>query len=140
MGIRLVAALALLLSACGPDPIVDGVTLEGTRWRAIAVAGLPPVAGHEPTLDVAFKGGPMSGSAGCNDYSWTYRSFPGGVINVAGLSQSVRQCEGGDPTLALIEDRFLNALKAGQRIDIVEGRLEISTGVGKLVFQSVEGA
>jgi heat shock protein HslJ len=132
-----VAGLALLVGACGPDLVIDGITLEDTRWRAIGVAGLPPVVGHEPTL--AFEGGPISGSAGCNDYSWTYRSLPGGGIIVSGLSQSVRECEGGDPILARVEERYLSALKAGRRMDIVDGRLEISTGLGTLVFEPMGG-
>ena len=129
-------ALACILGGCGPDAVVDGVALEGTHWRALMVAGLPPVVGHQPTL--AHEGVVAQGFAGCNDYSWTYRSLPGGGISVAGLSQSERPCEGGDPALKRVEERFLDALKAAQRIDVVAGRLEIQTGLGKLVFERIE--
>jgi heat shock protein HslJ len=131
------AALALVLAACGPDPVVDGVVLEQTEWKALGVAGLSPVVGREPTLAFALGAVTTSGSAGCNDYSWTYRSLPGGAISVAGLSQSDRTCAGRDAIVAQVEDRFLAALKSARRIDVVSGRLEISSAVGTLVFEQI---
>jgi heat shock protein HslJ len=133
----LLACLALLVAGCGPDPIVDGVDLAGTRWRALEVAGLPPVVGHEPTLEFPSAEGPVSGWAGCNDVSWTYRSFPGGLISVAGLSQSDRACEAAGPVVRQVEGRLIAALKAANRIDVVDGRLQISTAAGSLVFERI---
>jgi heat shock protein HslJ len=135
-GAVLLCVASAIVAACGPDPIVDGLDLNGTRWRALEVAGLPPVVGSEPTF--AHHGVNADGRAGCNSYSWTYRSFPGGVINVAGLSQEENACPAGNPALAQVEERFISALKAAQRMDIVDGRLEISTGLGTLVFARVE--
>jgi heat shock protein HslJ len=79
--------------------------------------------------------GPVDGWTGCNDYSWTYRSLPGGAISVAGLSQSQRNCDFDDPVLTKLDRTFIAALKAARRIDIVGGRLEISTDLGPLVFE-----
>ena len=130
------ALLALVVAACGPDRVIDGIAIEGTRWIALDVAGLRPVVGHSATLEFPGGEGPVSGSTGCNDYSWTYRSLPGGAISVAGLSQSVHGCDGNDARTRQ-DDRFLGALKSAQRIDIVEGRLVISTRVGTLVFERI---
>ena len=139
-GVRLgwlpAAGLALVVGACGPDLVVDGVVLKGTQWRATSVAGLPPVVGHEPTL--AFEGETTTGVTGCNDYSWTYITLLGGSLNVRGLSASDRPCQDEDQALTKVEERFFASLRAAQRITIVGSRLEISTGAGRLVFERIE--
>ena len=60
--------LMLLLTGCAPlaDATAKPVSLDGTDWTLIAMAGKEPVAGSK--LNIKFEEGSASGNAGCNQY------------------------------------------------------------------------
>ena len=134
--IAAVAVTALALAACA-SLSVDGESLDGTHWRAVSVAGKPPIPGSAPTL--VFDGGRIQGSAGCNSYS---SSDPVGISNgtlVIGTTlMTLGACVGSDgedlPVMA-VEEAFSTALGAADHIGLRDAHLVISGPNGELVFE-----
>lgn len=128
-------AIALLVAACAP--VVDGINLDGTTWRATDVAGSTPVDGREPW--VSFDGSNITGSAGCNGYGATNVSIAGNHITIDGFAMTAALCTPASETLMRVEERFAAALREATGIHVTESGLEIATTMGDLVFERIEG-
>ncbi|MCP3976294.1 MAG: META domain-containing protein [bacterium] len=145
--IGLLAALALVLVACGTDssdttdpngsnvndpstnvpgdPIVDPVKLAGTRWVAtklfIGGAEVPIVPNAQPTINFEGNGREAGGTTGCN--SWFGEVTLGaGTITFGGLGQTEMACE--QPLMAQ-ESNVLLVLQNASIFTFGEGTLTI---------------
>jgi heat shock protein HslJ len=129
--VRVVVALFVMVAigACAspsrpPEPIV----LDGTSWRAVAVAGRTPVPGAEPTL--TFNGNGVSGTDGCNQYGGSVR-FEGNGFVADELGGTLMLCEDRIMTTA---EPFLAILRSVDRMAIVDGRLMLAGPAGEAVL------
>jgi heat shock protein HslJ len=124
------AALAGILIA-SVAACVPGAPLEGTDWRAVAIGGDAPVPGREPTI--AFSGGKVTGSGGCNGYGGAYR-LDGDRITFSELGMTAMGCPG--PEMA-VEARFSQLLSQVQRVVVAGDRLTLVSPAGNLDFVRV---
>jgi len=97
--------LLLLLGACAAGPM--GRPMGGIAWRASDINGVPLVPGSSVTLRL--DDGRVSGSAGCNDFSGSYRMMNKQGIDLSGLIITTKGCA---PALMEQERRVLSILEA----------------------------
>jgi heat shock protein HslJ len=135
--LALAILLAAVMSACVEPTKVDGVILQGTTWRALSIAGVSPVLGHEPTL--AFQGTGVRGSGGCNDYGGAHAQIEGNTITITNIGMQSNFCEPRESPLMRAEQQFFLALAAATEIHVVDGQLRLSTPMGDLTFEPVIG-
>jgi heat shock protein HslJ len=123
----IILVLALGLAACDdaqPPPTGSPPRLAGTAWRAIAVAGKLPVAGHEPTI--AFGPDRVSGSGGCNGFGGTY-TYIDGVLTFGEMATTLALCAG---PVGSVETSFSQILSSVQRLSINENGQLLLEGIG----------
>jgi len=136
-GPRLFVVLLVMLAVVGagcnllPSSEVapEGLVLEGTTWRAVSVAGRVPPPDEPPTI--AFAGGRIEGSNGCNFYGGEAR-LEGGRLVVAEIARTLRLC---DEARNAIETAFSAILHGNNRIGLVDGRLVIAGEAGEIVLE-----
>lgn len=73
-----------------PTP-VSGVTLAGTNWRVLSIAGVRVEDVNATRM--AFDAGTVSGSFGCNSFSGPY-STADGLLRVSAVATTEMACEG----------------------------------------------
>ena len=109
-----------------PDTAPDGI--EGS-WQAVIVAGVPVVAGHEPTA--TFRETEVAGTTGCNSYGGSY-TLADGRIAFGALHQTLMACIGpiGD-----VESLFTQAMSGAATASIdAGGRLTLDGTGGAIVL------
>ena len=112
----------VVLPAAAPGP-----DLAGREWTVQGVGLLGFAAGVRQTM-VFDAGGHLTGTAGCNTYSATYRQ-EGSALTIGPIASTRRSCE---PEVMDEERRFLDALAGVSRVQV--GR------TGGLVLQTLTGA
>lgn len=117
---RLIFLTLFLLGGCATGP--GGGQMSGRDWRAANLNGVPVLPNSAVTLRL--DGERVSGSAGCNLYSGTYRLMSKEGIDFTTLTTTRRACT---PELMDQERRFLSILEA------VEGYSFYSDGSFSLV-------
>jgi len=135
MTARLVGLAAAILSVlvlvgCGePGSSTPPLTLAGTTWRALSVAGRSPVADREPTI--SFDVDRVRGSGGCNQFGGSY-SYVADVLVFGELTMTLMGCP--EP-IGSIEAAFVATLTAlkGATIDD-SGRLVLDGPVGQVLL------
>jgi heat shock protein HslJ len=130
--VGLVAAIlfVLVLVGCGePGSSMPPLTLAGTTWRAVSVAGRSPVADREPTI--SFDADRVRGSGGCNQFGGSYSDVDG-VLAFGDLSMTLMGCS--EP-IGSIETAFMGTLTAlkGASIDD-SGRLVLDGPGGQVLL------
>ena len=129
----LFAALAalLLLSACGTGSnLPGGDPLNGTAWSLASIDGSAPITNTAQTL--AFTGGKVSGSAGCNSYGGSY-SVNGGQLQITDVVSTLMAC--ADQGVMDQEAAFLSGLNNAASFEFSADKLQIVTTDGKtMVF------
>ena len=113
--------LLILLAGCAAAP--GGRQFSEREWRASNLNGVPILPGSSVTLRLE-GGGRVSGNAGCNLYSGTYRRMSKEGIDFTTLATTRKACA---PELMDQERRFLSILEA------VEGYSFYSDGSFSLV-------
>jgi len=117
----------------GPNrPLVllgDEVSAEGRLWRLSALEGKALVAGSEITLQLC--DGKLSGSAGVNQYSATYR-LDGNSLGTSPLS-STKMMGRGD--LMLQENRYLELLGRASIYEVGRSSFKLLDAAGRLLLQ-----
>jgi heat shock protein HslJ len=132
--ILLVALATLFLASCAgsaPSTPRSGapVSLAGTAWKAVLVAGQPTVAGTEPTA--AFGADRVEGTTGCNSYGGSYR-YASGSIDFGDLMSTAMGCEGA---ISAVEQRFVAALNGASTASVdPTGRLIVDGAGGSITF------
>jgi heat shock protein HslJ len=128
-GLAAAILAALVLVGCGEaDSSTPALTLAGTAWRAVSVAGRSPVAGREPTI--AFEADRVSGSGGCNQFGGAY-SYVDGVLAFGEMPMTLMGCS--EP-IGSIEAAFMATLGALQTASTDEGGRLVLDGPGGQVL------
>lgn len=129
--------LGVVLIACsgggspgGATPGASPLDIQGIEWRAVSVAGRPPVANHVPTIKL--DGSRFGGNAGCNSYGADV-AITSASIQVSPVMQTEMACL--DANAMDIEGAFVAALAAATTIEIRDGKLVIAGPQGELVFE-----
>ena len=129
-----VVACLLAAGACeAAAPSSSPVSLAGTHWQVISIAGRAPLPRNAPTL--AFEAGRVSGTAGCNGYGSTAVSVAGNTISLKDLAMTAMGCV--DQAVMEQETSYFQTLAAASRIAVADGRLSLSGPRGELVFARV---
>jgi heat shock protein HslJ len=123
LGSLVLALLVVVSIGCGP-----ATQLEGSSWRAVAIDGEPPVPGREPTI--AFTGGKVTGSGGCNGYGGAYR-LEGDRITFSELGMTAMGCPGPEMD---VEGHYTQLLSQVQRVVVAGDRLTLIAPAGNLDF------
>lgn len=127
----LVAAfVAVALGACAAPG------LENRRWVLVAY-GAPErlqtvQRGSEISATFDSTQGTVSGSAGCNRYSGTYR-LRGSRLSIGRLTQTEMACRQPDGVMEQ-EQRYLRLLAAAQSYQVVGPGLRISCSGGQVLL------
>ena len=126
----LVMLVVLPLSSCSPSSEID---LDGTVWELISMGGDPLVPGSRITL--AFEGGEVDGSAGCNHYFGTYILSGGGGFQVSEWAITEMACLSPEGVMSQ-ETTYMSHLSMACRV-VLEGdllKLQDGSGLDLLVF------
>ncbi len=103
---RMIFLLLLMLGGCATAPA--GRQFANVAWRAADINGVPVSPNAPITMEVQ-GGGQVSGSAGCNRYSGTYRWLSKEGIKFSTISTTRMACP--DDVMDQ-ERRFLSILAA----------------------------
>jgi putative lipoprotein len=125
----LLAILVLSCSSTG-SPSPSDLDIRGIEWRAVSIAGHPPVPNHIPTIK--FEGARAGGSAGCNSYGADV-TISGGTITVGPVMQTEMAC--AEQQAMDVESMFTSALAAAQTVEVKDGRLVLTGPKGQLIFE-----
>jgi len=98
--------LLALVGGCTSTGFGSQQRLGDVTWRASDLNGVPVAEGTMITLQIA-GGGQVSGNAGCNRYSGTYRMMNKQGIDFDALSTTRIACA---PAVMEQEQRFLSIL------------------------------
>ena len=126
------AAILILLTACGGQTVQSEDPLEGTSWRLLFYRKSQVIEGTEITAN--FDDGQVTGSAGCNSYFGSYQAN-GSNLTTNQIGATEMYC--GEPEgLWEQEVFFLETLNDAQRFELAEGRLMIFRSDGEaLTFE-----
>jgi heat shock protein HslJ len=130
VGLAATILSVLVLVGCGePGSSTPPLTLAGTTWRAVSVAGRSPVADREPTI--SFDADQVRGSGGCNQFGGSY-SYVDGVLEFGELTMTLMGCS--DP-IGSIEAAFMATLTALKSASIDDsGRLVLDGAGGEMLL------
>lgn len=98
----------------------------GTIWIVTKLAGRPPVKGTELTAELS-AARRISGSAGCNRYTGSYR-VSGGAIRIGRLATTQMAC--AEP-IERQETAFLQALSRARRFAVSGSSLTLTSASGR---------
>jgi len=105
------------------------VTLAGTAWTAVLVAGQPVVAASPPTAK--FDADIIQGTTGCNGYSGPYQ-YAAGDIKVGEVISTAMGCEN---PIGATEQRFMAALTVATTVSMdPDGRMILDGPGGSITF------
>jgi putative lipoprotein len=127
-------AVVLALVACAdrvvsqPPPVVPAEGIMGIEWIAAEIQGLPADAAVRSTLRLE-PDGRAYGSGGCNRFTGGAR-IEGSTLALGPLASTRMACA---PPQGPQEDRYLQALNAARRYEIVEGRLRLLDANGAVL-------
>jgi heat shock protein HslJ len=149
-GGKVAATFAAPAPAAGPAPAVAAtqaptqtakitttaaitIPLEGTAWKLTALAdaqgtAAPALAGTEITA--LLQGGRVTGSAGCNNYSATYKATAAALTVNAPVATTRKACP--QPTMRQ-ETAYLAALAKSATFKIEGDKLELRNAAGALL-------
>ena len=118
----LAASAALLLAACSSGNLSN---LDGTSWTFfgydIGDGVVDVLPGTEPA--VAFEGGMVSGSDGCNTFSGRFEVSAGNMIDIGTLSITTKSCDAeidaqADFVLMVLDEAILFEKTSNQQLII----------------------
>jgi heat shock protein HslJ len=121
-----------MVAGCSATPVATpAVSIEGTTWRAVGIETLVPVGGNEPTI--AFAGGRLRGSAGCNTFAGGY-TLTDGHLDVGDVKATLKRCEG---RVQELEQLFLRVLVGADTVSIdAEAGLTLGGAGGTVRFRA----
>lgn len=145
----MVLAVALAVGGCSaqaaryPAPVVPGTSaptsavisvmaLDGTEWRFVEVAGRPVPA--DVTATMRFKGGRVSGKAGCNAYGASYLIKPDGSAHFQQGMSTKMACL-TPPGAMQVERSVFAALRTATKVVINHGELVLLDALGARVAE-----
>lgn len=127
--------LVMFMVACtnSGTPTTD---LTNRQWQLIELEGQPPLQ-SERILTIVFDAtGRVSGFAGCNSFSGSYR-VEGTTISISNVVTTLMAC--ADDAVTAQEMMFHQALQAVTQYELNAGTLTLrdENGVVRLRFQAV---
>ena len=128
--------LLLLITACqqqvaGTDSgSLPGSALDGTTWTMTSMAKTKALPGAEITA--GFMDGQMSGSTGCNNYFYSYKT-EGQRIFLEGGGWTEMACMTPDGVMGQ-ESRFLDYLNQVERFQLTAEELQLVTPDGEVLI------
>ena len=129
--VAIVAVLLLVVGCGGSSAVPSSLQLERVEWRAVSIAGVPPLPKNVPTMTL--NNGLISGSAGCNHYSGAARIEAGRLV-VDQLAMTAMACL--DNRANTLEMQFANILSSKPLIGSRGGMLVLQGKGGEVVFTS----
>jgi putative lipoprotein len=132
-GLRSLAIVAAV-TACAdrvvshPPPVVPAERIAGIEWIAAEIHGLPGDAAVRSTLRVE-PDGRAFGNGGCNHFTGAAR-IDGATLTLGPLASTRMACA---PPRGPQEDRYLAALNAVRRYEIIDGRLRLLDANGAVL-------
>jgi heat shock protein HslJ len=122
------------------DFAAQSQSLAGSSWRATGINNgkdgvTSVVSGSTVTMDFAADG-KVSGTAGCNNYSATYR-VAGSALRFTPAAATRKMC--ADPGVMEQEQAFFKALDSVATMRMEADRLELRTAVGALAVSLARG-
>lgn len=111
-----------------PPPVVPAEGIFGIEWTATEISSLPADAAVRSTLRIE-PDGRAFGSGGCNRFTGGAR-VDGATLVLGPLASTRMACA---PPAGPQEDRYLQALNAVRRYEIVEGRLRLLDANGAVL-------
>lgn len=119
-------ALAAIAVACAPIGTDNANRpLVNTSWTVASVAGVATLPDARPTMAFA-QDGTISGSAGCNQYSGTFRT-DGDAIAIARVASTMMMCEGDRGQQEAVFLKGLNGAATWRQTEA--GQLEIDGAI-----------
>jgi heat shock protein HslJ len=122
--------VVLPLSSCGSSAEIN---LDGTAWELTSMGGAPLVPGSRITM--AFEGGEVDGSAGCNHYFGTYTLSGGGGFQFSDWAISEMGCLTPEGVMGQ-ETTYMSYLSTACRVVLGGDELKLQDGSGRdlLIF------
>ena len=104
--------------------------LDGTSWQVSSPFGGRPII-DDTHLTLAFSGGQVAGSGGCNTFNGSYTASDDGGFEIENLAVTEMGCISPEGIMDQ-EQRYLDALLAatGYRFDVINDRLELLNNSG----------
>ena len=115
--ITLITLVSILLSACAN---ADSLSLNGTSWQLVAIGKQQPISGS--TITLTFEDGRVNGNSGCNSFGGEYQ-LKGDTVQFGMLMSTMMAC--ADSAMMNQESTFMQFLGDAQRLEIVDGKLQI---------------
>ena len=115
--ITLITLVSILLSACAN---ADSLSLNGTSWQLVAIGKQQPISGS--TITLTFEDGRVNGNSGCNSFGGEYQ-LKGDTVQFGMLMSTMMAC--ADSAMMDQESAFMQFLGDAQRLEIVDGQLQI---------------
>jgi putative lipoprotein len=131
--LRTLIVVATLAGCAGrvvsqPPPVVPADAITGVEWIAAEIHGLPSDASVRSTLRIE-PDGRAYGSGGCNRFTGGAR-IDGGTLSLGPLASTRMACA---PPQGPQEDRYLQALNATRKYEIITGRLRLLDANGAVL-------
>lgn len=109
-------------------PAPEDISLEGTRWLVVEIAGIPVETEQPP--EILFDAGRVSVATGCNRFAGTAK-IEGDALRFAdNLAGTLMACP---PPMDAQEEAVLQALPLVEGYSLVDGQLDL-TGPGGAVL------
>jgi len=119
----------LFLTAC----VGNTISLEGTTWQLVDLAGKPLVPNHQPTI--SFDEGRVSGNASCNTYGGDYK-LNGERIEFGMMMSTLMAC--ADNAAMEQEQQYLALLGNAETWELRNGQLYLFSAEGEtMVFERI---
>ena len=124
--ITLITLVSMLLSACTST---GNLSLDGTSWELVSIGNQRPIDGS--TVTISFENGQVRGNSGCNSYGGEYQ-LSGDKVEFGMLMSTMMACT--DTAMMDQESTFIQLLGDAQRLEIVDGQLQIYRSDGEALM------
>lgn len=122
-------------TSAATSAVASVMNLDGTEWRFVEVAGRPVPA--DVTATMRFKGGRVSGKAGCNAYGASYQiKLDGSAHFQQGMSTKMACLT--PPGAMQVEHGVFAALRDAVKVVIDDGELVLIDGAGAPIAKLVQ--
>jgi heat shock protein HslJ len=130
----LILLFTLLTGACA-KPACNGAEWQDVTWKLKSYGNpnnLQTVIGSGITIKFVSKDKSVSGNTGINEYGGTFTLNPDCTLSISNMAWTL--VGSLDPNLTSQENDYLKLLQTTDKIEIINGELNINCGQGLLVF------
>jgi heat shock protein HslJ len=105
--------------------------LQNTTWYLVSAGNAPAVPGAEATTVFSSDGSSVSGNTGCNTYNGSYKTEPGNLLTISGLTSTQAACT--TEPLTKQEEALLVFLQSATSYVVVDTAMQIQTVDGSVI-------